>query len=307
MDFITQLPESEGYDAILVVVDRLTKMKHVMACHGTCDAEEVARRFVRHVWRLHGLPTTIVPDRGTQFVSDFWKHLTQRLGVQSLLSTTYHPETDGQTENTNAILEQYLRAYVGYLQDDWYEWLPLAEFAMNQAQSETTRTSPFFTNYGFHPRMGFEPVATEQKPATRDANEFALTMKAIVSHLRSEMTAAQARQKEYANRSRHPAPCYRVGDLVWLNTKNIRTLRPKKKLDWKHIGPFPVTKVVSPYSYRLELPAAIRIHPVFHVSLLRPAYQDHVPGQNPDPPPPIEVEGHDEWEVEEVVDSFWDR
>ncbi len=151
--------------------------------------------------------------------------------MQSLLSTAYHSETDDQTENINVILKQYLRAYVCYLQDDWCEWLPLAEFAMNQAQSEITRTSPFFANYGFHPRMRFESVATEQKPVIRDANEFVSTMKVIVSHLRSEMTAAQARQEEYANRFRHPAPRYRVEDLVWLDTKNIRTLRFKKKLD----------------------------------------------------------------------------
>jgi len=112
MDFITHLPESDGCDAILVVVDRLTKMKHVIACQGTCDAEEVARLFTKHVWKLHGLPKTIVSDRGPQFVSEFWSHLTRRLGIQSLLSTAYHPETDGQTERANSVLEQYLRSQV---------------------------------------------------------------------------------------------------------------------------------------------------------------------------------------------------
>lgn len=151
MDFVTHLPPSCGYDAILVVVDRLTKMKHFIPCKGTCNAEEVARLYAYNVWKLHGLPQTIVSDRGPQFVAQFWKHLTRRLQITNLLSTAYHPETDGQTERTNAVLEQYLRAYVSYLQDDWSEWLPLAEFAANSAHSESTHVSPFFANYGFHP------------------------------------------------------------------------------------------------------------------------------------------------------------
>jgi hypothetical protein len=105
MDFITHLPDSYGYDAILVVVDRLTKMKHFIHCKGTCDSEEVARLYVKYIWKLHGLPRTIVSDRGPQFVSEFWKHLTKRLGITALLSIAYHPETDGQTEIANSFLE----------------------------------------------------------------------------------------------------------------------------------------------------------------------------------------------------------
>ena len=118
MDFITHLPKSEGYDAILVVVCRLTKMKHFIACNDTCDAEEVSRLYLKYIWKLHGLPTTVVSDRGPQFVSDFWKHLTRRLASKALLSTAFHPETDGQTERANSFLEQYLRGHVSYLQDD---------------------------------------------------------------------------------------------------------------------------------------------------------------------------------------------
>ena len=127
MDFITHLPESNGFDAILAVVDRLTKMKHFVACNGTCDAEEVARLFTKHVWKLHGLPTTIISDRGPQFVSEFWSYLTRRLGIQSLLSTAYHPETDGQTEKANSFLEQYLRSQVHTCRmtgRDGYRWQP---------------------------------------------------------------------------------------------------------------------------------------------------------------------------------------
>jgi hypothetical protein len=307
MDFITHLPESNGFDAILVIVDRLTKMKHFVACRGTCDAEEVSRLFTKYVWKLHGLPKTIVSDRGPQFVSEFWSHLTRRLGIQSLLSTAYHPETDGQTERANSFLEQYLRGQVSYLQDDWARWLPLAEFAVNNANNESTHTTPFFANYGFHPRLGFEPVEPSRQPAARDAEDLALKMRTIHEYLRAEICVAQAQHEKYANRKRKPARRFFENDLVWLDARNIKTARPQKKLDWKFLGPFKVTKAVSPYAYCLELPASMKIHPVFHVSLLRPAATDPLPGQRHEPPPPVQVEGIEEWEVEDILDSRWDR
>lgn len=306
MDFVTHLPPSRGYDAILVVVDRLTKMKHFIPCKGTCNAEEVARLYAYNVWKLHGLPQTIVSDRGPQFVAQFWKHLTRRLQITNLLSTAYHPETDGQTERTNAVLEQYLRAYVSYLQDDWSEWLPLAEFAANSARSESTHVSPFFANYGFHPRMGFEPVLPTNRPA-RDAEEFACRMELITEFVRTAITSAQARQEEQANRKRQPARRYQVSQYVWLDSRNIRTLRPQKKLDWKNLGPFRIVEIVNPHAYKLDLPASMRMHPVFNVSLLRPAAGNPVPGQRQEPPPPVEVDGLEEWQVEDILDSRWER
>jgi transposase InsO family protein len=105
MDFITHLPNNYGYDAILVVIDRLTKMKHFIYCKKTCNSKEIARLYVKYIWKLHNLPRTIVSDRGPQFVSEFWKHLTKRLKITILLSTAYHSKTDGQTEITNFFLE----------------------------------------------------------------------------------------------------------------------------------------------------------------------------------------------------------
>jgi hypothetical protein len=282
-------------------------MRHLIPCKGTCNAEDTARLYLRHVWKLHGLPRTIVSDRGPQFTALFWKHLTRLLRITSLLSTAYHPETDGQTERANAVAEQYLRAYVSYLQDDWSEWLPLAEFAANTTFSEATRMSPFFANYGFHPTMGFEPSVPVTRPPARDADRFARHMQAIIDFARAEILSAQARYQEQTDRRRQPARQFRVGQLVWLDARNIKTLRPQKKLDWKNLGPFRIAQVISPHAYQLDLPASMRIHPVFNVNLLRPAAENPVPGQIQDPPPPVEVEGLEEWEVEEIVDSRWER
>lgn len=307
MDFITHLPESHGFDAVLVVVCRLTKFRRIIPCKGTCNAEDLARLFRDNIWRLYGLPDSIVSDRGTQFISAFWKHLSQILNTRAQLSTAWHPESDGQTERMNAILEQYLRAYVSYLQDDWFDWLASAEFAGNSQVSETTRVSPFFALYGFEPRFGFEPIRPDTRPATRDATLFAEQMKKIHDFCRAEILAAQARWEEHASKRRKPARRYRPGEKVWLNAKNIQTLRPQKKLDWKNLGPFVVKQMIGSHACELELPATVRIHPVFNVNLLRPATEDFLPGQRQPPPPPIEVEGVEQWEVEEVVDSFWNR
>jgi transposase InsO family protein len=124
MDFVTGLPESgkEKYDAIWVVVDRLTKDRHLVPCHTTVDAESLADLYIQHIFRLHGLPRTIVSDRGPQFAADFWGRLCSHLGIDRRLSTAFHPQTDGQMERINAVMEQYLRAHVNYLLDDWADW-----------------------------------------------------------------------------------------------------------------------------------------------------------------------------------------
>jgi hypothetical protein len=309
VDFIVELPTSRGNRNIMVVVDRLTKMFHVIPCK-TITAQDTARMFLNHVWKHHGLPDTIISDRGSQFISAFWSELTAQLSIGARLSTAHHPETDGQTEVRNAIIEQYLRAYTTYLQDDWSDWCPMAEFAGNNTASETTGVSPFLANYGQHPRMGFEPPTDKTRPAPQqlqaeEATRFAARMKDLQTLLREEMLWAQALQQEYANRKRTPAPAYRVGDQVWLDASKITTLRPTKKLDWKNLGPYKITKVISSHAYRLELPNSIKIHDVLPVSRLRPVADPSValPGQNPVPPPPIEVDGDIEYTVETVLDS----
>ena len=303
MDFVTGLPESSGFDAILVVVDRLSKRRHFSPCLTTINAQELAELFLRDIWKLHGLPSTVVSDRGVLFVSEFWKKLCQLLGIKSLLSTAFHPETDGQTERVNASMEQYLRSYTDYLQDDWASWLPMAEFTGNNVVSETTGCSPFLAEMGFHPRMGFKSIEPSRSPASLNAGEFAKKMQDISSVLQEEMKFAQARYETGANEHRVPAPSYQAGDEVWLSTKNIRTQRPARKLDWKNLGPFKISKVVSKYAYQLELPPGMKIHPVFHVSLLSPVPQHPHPDHIPPPAPPIEVEGEEEYEVEEILDS----
>ena len=304
MDFIVELPEVNGKNAILVVVDRFTKMACFIACHNTVDANGTAQLFLDHVVCHHGLPTNIVSDRGSIFVSRFWKQLMHLLGIKVNLSTAYHPQTDGQTERVNQVLEQYLRCFVNYEQTNWISLLPLAQFSYNNTLHSTTQTTPFFANQGWHPR--FE-ITSPTQPVNPAAEARAQELHNLHKELIALLKQAQEQQKEQADRLRTPAPSFEVGDQVWLLRKNIKTTRPCNKLDYRKLGPFKIIARVNPVAFRLDLPAHYHIHPVFHVSLLEKYHTSAIPGRKPEPPPSVEVESEQEWAVDRILDSFVKR
>jgi hypothetical protein len=220
----------------------------------------------------------------------------------------FHPQTDGQTERMNAIMEQYLRAHINYVQDDWADWLPLAEFAANNQASETTGTLPFFANKGFDPRCQFDLMpATMNDVNDRHALMTSKTLSEIHSHLRVEINRANHRYQDNADKHRLPSLNYQPGDLVWLDARNWKTCRPSPKLNNEWHGPFKVLAKVSPYAYRIELPPTMKYHNVHHISLLEPAAYDPYPGQQPNPPPLVEIDGEDEYFIEAILDSWIHR
>ena len=309
MDFVTGLPKDKdsGCDAILNVVDRFTKQRHYVPCRageqGT-SSKATAMLLIKHVYPLHGLPDTIVSDRGTQFVSDVWKSLCRTLQIKQKLSSAYHPQTDGQSEVANREMERYLRTFVSFDQDNWVEWLPLAEFAINAAESPTTKCSPFQAVYGYQPRMSFaarSPGSDRERIADADASSIAEPMQAVWTFVASNATRAGEAMAIQANKDRRDVE-YAVGDKVYLNTSNLKVNRPSRKLANKWIGPFAITQKINAASYRLALPASLRIHNVFHSSILKPDSNDPLPGQVPAKELPTEVEGEQEWEIDQILD-----
>ena len=266
MDFITDLPPSSSFDTIFVVVDRLTKMAHFVPCKKTITGEETAKLFLDNIYRYHGLPDDIVSDRGPQFISRFWKSLFEILKVDIRLSSAFHPQTDGQTERVNQILEQYLRCTINYQQDDWTSYLLLAEFAYNNTTHASTQQTPFYSNYGHHPKLDMLQPSRSENPAVE---EFATRMAELQATMKSHLEKAQKRYKVAADALRKEQPSFQVGDKVWLLRRNIKTNRPCDKLDYRRLGPFTIQKQINPVAYRLELPASMKVHPVFHASLLK--------------------------------------
>ncbi|GME32536.1 reverse transcriptase domain protein [Neofusicoccum parvum] len=309
LDFITGLPGSKEpltkvkYDSILVIVDRLTKYAYYLPYLKSANAEELAYTFLRTILGNHGLPDELVSDRDRLFTSHFWQTLTRQLGSKHKLSTTAHPQTDGQTERTNQTLEQYLRCYLNYSQDNWVELLPLAQFAYNSAKASATQESPFYANYGFEPTAYQEPIPSQslaQKGILK-----ADQLKALHRQLQLDLEFNRYLMSRYYDRRHQEAPELKEGDKVYLLRKNIKTKRPNNKLDFKKIGPFEIAEKLGKVNYRLKLPKTMRIHPVFHVALLEPApanatllrQTEEMRPENPD------ADENQDWVVEKVLDS----
>ena len=281
MDFITQLPttrksefgENPGFDAIFVVVCRLTKMAHFIATHTNATAATTAFLYMQHIFRLHGMPSSIVSDRDSKFTSAFWQALHSCLGTRLDMTTAFHPQSDGQTERTNRTLEDILRAYVSTKQDDWHLYLHLAEFAYNNSVQASSKHSPFFANYGHHPRTPLSLLTPPTTPLDDPvANDFVHRMSNILHDIQDHLRLAQERQAHYANQHRTDRT-FAVGDRVLLDLRfmNITgSTRTTHKFLPRHQGPYRVVARCGPAAYKLDLPASWKVHPVFYVGLLKP-------------------------------------
>ena len=179
----------------------------------------MADLFIRDVFKLHGLPKQIISDRGPQYAAKYMRRLLEVLGIKSSLSTAYHPQTDGQTERMNQEVEQYLRLYINYEQDNWCDLLPLAEFAYNNTSHSATGVTPFFANYGYHPLLN---IQVQQVPSTQAA-QMAADLDSLHAHLREQLRITIQSYERAAEGARQEIPPFAVGNLVWLHACNIHT------------------------------------------------------------------------------------
>jgi hypothetical protein len=197
MDCVTDLPESTAskYTGILVIVDRLTKMPTYLPCRKDIDSPELAQMFFEHMICKRGVPDNIVTDRGKEITSRFWNRVCSHLSINHRVSTAFHPQTDGQTERQNQTMEQYLRGFCNYEQDNWVELLPLAEFAYNTSIHHSTCMTPFWANYHYHPSMQFKPPKVTSNLRT-EIRADAMAAGLVETHrlLKENLLEAQTRQ-----------------------------------------------------------------------------------------------------------------
>src|SRR6266436_3990989 len=226
VDMIRELPDSKGYNAVLVVVDCLSKRIHTVPTVTSLDSAGVAWLFLEHVWHHHGLPEEVISDCGPAFVSNFSRKLAALLGVKLTPSTSYHLQTDGQTERMNQEIEAYLRVFVSHRQDDWANWLPLAEFAYNNKVHAATRRTLFELDAGQHPHLGVEPTRTLTVEA---ADTFARRLDHAQEEAKAALEWAADDMKQYYDWNCQAAPEYKVGDRVWLSLQNYSSDRREKR------------------------------------------------------------------------------
>lgn len=267
LDFVTGLPRSAGKTVILSVIDRFSKAAHFIALEKLPTATETARLMVDHVFKLHGIPAEVTSDRGPQFTSQVWKSFCSALGAQANLSSGYHPQTNGQTERLNQELESMLRCMVSHNPATWSAHLPWVEYAHNSHVSASTGLSPFEASLGYQPPLFPEEEADLAVPSVQHHLQ---RCRRVWTRTREALTKAAARHCRYADRLRSPAPQYTPGQKVWLSAKDVPLKVSSRKLAPRFIGPYVVHSVILPSAVKLKLPPSLRIHPVFHVSQVRP-------------------------------------
>jgi hypothetical protein len=295
LDFIIMPPNKDGKNCVAVFVCHKSKKVHAVAATMTGDetnalsAEQVACIYFDTIFKHYGLCSALVSDRDVRFVSAFWRELHKLCGTSLFMSTAFHPQTDGLTERANSTLTQTLRCILTDHDGDWAECLTAAEFSMNNAINASTGISPFFMTLGCHPRVPTTfDITSCNVPA---AAAFVDRLQALCKRSEDSMLRAQISQIAQMDTHRRISP-FKVGDLVYLSTKNIDFAIPNK-FKPKYVGPFKILELHGRgNAAKLELPdtfTARRLHDVFNVSLLKP-YSDRPADLGPqrhNQPPPI--------------------
>ncbi|KAF1315744.1 Retrotransposon nucleocapsid protein, partial [Globisporangium splendens] len=280
MDFITGLPLSEGYDAILTVVDKLSKRAKYAPTHAKDGAPEAAKVFFDTIVHHHGLPEVVNSDRDSKFTSKFWTSLMKFMGIRLSMTTSHRPQADGQTERQNLVVEDALRCMVSYQGTDWVQHLGMTEYAHTTLISASTGFSPFEIDTGRKERNVWEQTINskaEERGIAEYAKIFAEERQKIVELARKNLIKAQETQKKYYDRKRRVHQVeFKAGDLVMLDTSRVSLKHAASETDMKRakfaarkIGPLEIIRMINPNVAKLKLPAHMkRINPTFNVDVL---------------------------------------
>ena len=290
MDFMTHLPESKGFDSIMVVVDRVSKMAHFVPTRDTATTQEIGRLYFDKVVKHHGMQKSIILDRDPKFTSRFWRAFWKKFGTELKMSTAFRPQTDGQTERVNLVLQEYLRNYVNTDQTDWADHISMTEFSYNNTKHSGTRFSSFIVVSRTKPLSPIDLAL--QGTSVKDGDEGEVVETKLFPEERKRIL--EFSKGDFAKGSKA------------LNVKNFtlpQGLTPKFMA--KFAGPFPVVKHVFDDAYKLALPPEIKVHPVFHISLLKVYFEDSVRPEHEQVlrPVPELVGNHEEYEVETILNK----
>ena len=293
---------SGNKDSILTIVDKATRMVHLVPCRKNITAVATARLLWNNVVRLHGVPRAIFSDRGPQFTASSWRELWHLTGTKLNYSSAYHPQTQGVVERMNAVVSQTLRCLIHNSNEmiTWEILLPTVELVVNSLPNASTGFSPFYLNYGYEPVMPIQLLKGDELTKTESVTAFVQRLSSDWKLARQNLDRSVRMQAKYYDK-KHRDVRYKVGDLVLLSTRNLKMKGTPSKLQKRFVGPFRVMETIGEQAYRLTLPTEWKIHPVFHVSLLRawkaadvhedqPVSQDDIP----------EVE-EPYWEIERLL------
>jgi hypothetical protein len=313
MNFVTSLSLSMNdlYNAILMIVYRLSKMHHYIFCFSEDDdtsAEKTTKMLLTHVWKVHELLTIIISDCDSQFVTLIWKSSCQSLRIKVKLSTVFYLETNDQSEIANQKMKRYLRSYCDYQQSNWVKWLFMTEYASNAIIFVFIDIFVFMTNYDFESRMSFDLIESLESRSVRERilriKEVDMTkkMKEVFEFIRRKLVITQESQKKHADKKRIAASDYKEDDFVWLSTRNIRTTRFFKKLNWKMIDSYKVKKILK-VNCQLKLSSSMTIHDIFYTFLLRKISNDSLFNQIANSSFSIVIHQEEKFELNDVLNS----
>ena len=295
MDLIMDLPLSDGFNSILVMVDRgLTKGVILLPCNKTITAGQVANLLLENLYKRFGLPNKIILDQGPQFAAHAFRELLKLLNVTSKLLMAYHPQTDGATERVNQEIEAYLSIFCSSFPEEWAKKLFLVEFTHNNWWHAERKHSPFELMYGESPKT---------LPITFKKTKYLMIKERLQNLIRDRKEALAAHElamRRIADRRKNTFTPFKKGDQVWLDMRNIKTTNNPKIGPWRE-GPFVISEVLGPLTYQLELPSTWRIHNIFHAILLWPYIENEIHGANFPRPPPDLLEQEEVYEVESIL------
>jgi hypothetical protein len=332
VDFITKLPETVadradgsmygGNDTIITFIDALTKRAHWVATREKhLTAEHFAKIFIESYFRLHGLPDAIVSDRDPRFTGGFWQHLTTLWRTRTRMSTAFHPQTDGQAEKANSIVERYLRSFVAGNERKWDRMLALAEFSYNSHVHKATGMSPFEADLTQNPRMPLSVMAGTSRLGKEEEKGvgFATRMNDILARLTDALKVTQERMTMEVNKSRQ-THTFQPGDSVFVNTRNFplgyanaatdeivaeeKGARLSRTLQQRFMGPFKLGEARGENAFELDFPDHLKVSRTRNVMDFKRDQVDGSEGRMQDPPPPIRIvkkTGKAEYEIEKIV------